>query len=304
MNPSFETNIPCSIYQNTGLPQMQCTNWFAANAGNPDYFHETYSCFSGFIPNNGFGWQYARTGSAYTGIGVYISPSVSFPYSREYLEGTLIDTLQQNHIYCVSFYVSAANKTQYYIDAIGLYLSNDSLFDVSTDTVLNNYTPQINNNPGNAITDTLNWILISGSYLAHGEEKFITIGNFKTNANTIVDSLSILSPGHEEAYYYIDDVSVTDCTVGINIIKPTTTQSKLYPNPTKQTQVYYTNTLAANQSGSLQLTDMLGNILATYNLNSGSNKITINTAAYAKGVYVVKVNVVGMVGESLKLVVE
>lgn len=306
MNPSFEDTIPCATWP--GFPQMPCANWFRPTVGSSDYFSVLYhylACPSVPAPSNPFGYQNAKTGIAYAGFGIYKAPFILNPNIREYIEGTLIDTLKAGHHYCVSFYTVAGDKCKFLSDAIGAYLSVDSIYDMNVDTALSNYTPQISNPTGNIISDTLNWTLVSGIYIAQGGEKYITIGNFYGNANTHIDSLNNNPPlGYHIAYYYIDDVSVTDCTVGINNINPATTQSKLYPNPTKQTQVYYTNTLAANQTCNLQVTDMLGNIMATYTLNSGSNKITIDTSAYAKGVYVVKINVVGMAGESLKLVVE
>jgi hypothetical protein len=303
MNPSFEDTIPCTIYQNLGTWQLQPTYWYSANAGSPDYFNSYYdfNCGSSAVPLNQLGYQNARSGIAYEGFAPFYSTTIPQGLNRrEYIGGILSDTLLNAHQYCVSFYIAVAERCKYVIDGIGAYLAIDSAVNYTLNTNLL-FIPQIVNPNGNIIYDTLNWVQISGTYLATGGEKYITIGNFKDDSHSFIDSTSGTADG---AYYFIDDVSVTDCTVGINNINSTTTQSKLYPNPTKQTQLYYTNTLAANQTGNLQVTDMLGNILATYSLNSGSNKITINTAAYAKGVYVVKVNVVGMAGESLKLVVE
>ena len=65
-------------------------------------------------------------------------------------------------------------------------------------------------NYGNpVITDTLNWIKVSGIYIAQGGEKYITIGNFFDNAHTYEDTLNAQSQ-YIEAYYYIDDVSVLE----------------------------------------------------------------------------------------------
>lgn len=298
MNPSFEDSIPCATYP--GPPQLQCDHWFMATGGSVDFY--TNVCSNTFygVPNNAFGYQIPRTGTTYCGLSTF--GPISSANNREYLEGQLIDTLKQGHSYCVSFYVVNTNNGIYYTPEIAAYLSTDSVFDQSFGGTLS-LIPQIENTNG-FIYDTLNWVQVNGTFVAQGGEKYITIGNFKDDVNTAIDSNSNTDQFFAFAYFYIDDVTVTDCTVGINNINSANTQSKLYPNPTKQTQVYYTSSLATNQTGNLQVMDMLGNIMATYTLNSGSNKITINTSAYAKGVYVVKVNVAGMAGESLKLVVQ
>ena len=59
------------------------------------------------------------------------------------------------------------------------------------------------------ITDTLNWVLISGEFIAAGGERFITIGSFKSNAQTAFDTTSWGTD--PRAYYYVDDVSVVAC---------------------------------------------------------------------------------------------
>jgi len=151
------------------------------------------------VPLNNFGYQYARTGNAYAGIGLYVSDNLNY---REYIEGRFIQSLIAGKNYCVEFYVVRV-KSQYAIDAIGAYLSTDSLLSLS----LLSYLPQISNPINNIITDTINWIKISGSFTSTGGEQFITIGNFNDDANTNAQYIEGPLPGG--AYYFIDDVSVT-----------------------------------------------------------------------------------------------
>lgn len=52
---------------------------------------------------------------------------------------------------------------------------------------------------------------VSGTYVASGGEKYITIGNFNNDANTdTVKTDTSLSSGNI-CYYYIDDVTVAEC---------------------------------------------------------------------------------------------
>ncbi|MCC6372962.1 MAG: T9SS type A sorting domain-containing protein [Bacteroidia bacterium] len=66
--------------------------------------------------------------------------------------------------------------------------------------------PQVTNPLGNIITDTLNWTLISGTFTANGDEKYLVIGNFLSDAAT---TKSIMIPTSTESWseYFIDDVS-------------------------------------------------------------------------------------------------
>jgi len=195
LNPSFEDTITCSSWP--GFPQMPCSNWFRPTNGSPDYFNELYhslACPSSPVPANPIGYQYAKTGIAYTGFATYVAPFILGPNGREYIEGILTDTLKGGHSYCVSFYVVASDKCKYLTDAIGAYISVDSLYNYNMDTALSNYTPQVTNPVGNILSDTLNWTLISGTYIAQGGEKYITIGNFYDNSNTNIDSLNNSPP--------------------------------------------------------------------------------------------------------------
>jgi hypothetical protein len=67
------------------------------------------------------------------------------------------------------------------------------------------YTPQIESNT--LLSDTANWIRISGLFLSQGNEQYITIGNFRDNSTT--DTIRVHNNNsYPYAYYYIDDVSV------------------------------------------------------------------------------------------------
>jgi len=302
LNPSFENTIPCWIFINLGTWQMQCTNWYSASGGSPDYFSETYDqmCYALPVPQSTAGYQYARTGVAYVGLAPFFTTIFpSYVNRREYIGGILSDTLKQGHEYCISFYVSVADGMKYVIDGMGLYLSVDSAVDYTINTNLS-FIPQISNPSGNIIYDTLNWVQISGTYIANGGEKYLTIGNFKDDANTAIDSTSA---SLIESYFFIDDVSVIDYTVGINEVNDNKDIGKLYPNPAR-TAVYYESELNDNENGLLELYDMLGNKLSAYKLNHGKNKITIGTLNYARGVYMVKVNISDRQPEFIKLVLQ
>ena len=279
INPSFEDTVQCN--QINFPPQLTCYPWFMPTNGSTDYFTQNATCgVDGFVPVNMFGYQYARTGIAYCGLGVW-SRSQLIPHYREYLEGILMDTLKIGHTYCVSFYVVNANITRFFSSDIQLYFSQDSAINYMTNYVMN-FTPQITNNNG-IIYDTLNWTQISGTYVAGGGEKFITIGNFKDDNTIILDSNTYAND--PSVYFYIDDVSVVDCTVGINEIENHQLQFFISPNPVDyELRIKYEFTNAT-----LEITNVLGNVVLIESVKSDEKNIKINVSDFAKGVYFVKV---------------
>ena len=303
LNPSFEDTIACPT--TTAIP-MQCKYWYTANIGSPDYFSEQPDIFCGTspVPLSNAGYQYARTGIAYVGLVTLMQPlNPNYLNRREYIGGELSDTLKQGHEYCVSFYISVAEELKYVTDGIGLYLSIDSAVDYTINTNLP-FVPQISNPSGNIIYDTLNWVQISGTYIANGGEKYLTIGNFKDNANTMIDSINNSVPQSQyESYLFIDDVSVIDCTVGISEVNDNLSIGKLYPNPAR-TVVYYEDNLNDIEKGIIQLQDISGRNLKEYNLKSGVNRITISVSDLAKGIYMVKIKINGRADENKKLLIQ
>lgn len=129
---------------------------------------------------------------------------------REYAATKLNKELKANEHYCISFFISLANFTNYGIEDIGAYFSYDTvqIEHIIADTI----NPQLINTNG-IISDTLNWVEISGIYIAKGGERFITIGNFNVNRPT--NYLKAHSSGGDYTYYYVDNVSVYPCNAPV-----------------------------------------------------------------------------------------
>ncbi len=204
-NPSFEIYSQCP----DSLNQLSfASGWFDPNGGTSDYFNSCSTNGLG-VPNNWVGSQPARTGEGYAGFGTQKQAPV-----REYVKGTLIDTLVQGKRYCVEFYVSlCGGYSSAGIDQLGAYFSND-IFVTSPEIIVN---PQIESPQDSAILDTIGWTRIRGIFIATGTECRITLGNFRADSTIKYDTLfSSLAP---QAYYYIDDISVieiSDCFAGSN----------------------------------------------------------------------------------------
>jgi hypothetical protein len=107
---------------------------------------------------------------------------------------------------------------------------------------------------------------------------------------------------YDEAYLFIDDVSVIDCTVGINEVNGYESSGKLYPNPA-HTLVYYEDNLNDVEKSVIQLQDLSGRNLKEYSLKSGANRVAIPVTDLAKGIYIVKIKINGRMNENKKLLI-
>src|SRR6478672_6241576 len=192
-NPSFENYSSCP----TGDSQLNALNWqVTANSGNstPDYYNVCNSGTQG-VPNNDAGNQNAYNGNAYIGIFCFYA---NVPL-REYIQSQLSAPLVGGQTYYVSFRVSLADEYGTAIGSLGAYISNNPLVGNGTFGPIV-VTPQIISS--SIISNTSSWTQITGSFVANGGERYITIGNFSTDAATprTTNPNTFIS---DMAYYYI-----------------------------------------------------------------------------------------------------
>jgi hypothetical protein len=81
-------------------------------------------------------------------------------------------------------------------------------------------SPRIGSPGGKYLSDTLNWMKISGSYVAKGNETYLSLGNFRdwNQTNYIQNNHCMNCVG----YYYIDDVSIIEINTKANAGRDTT----------------------------------------------------------------------------------
>jgi gliding motility-associated-like protein len=210
------------------------TKWYDPNGASSDY--ETYvmtllcpSHPTPGVPQNNFGWQWPKEGNAYWHFGSsYLETPVDTHTQREYVQTKLLVSLIAGHQYCVSFYVSLSDSCWYATDEIGAFFDDTATsFTWSWWSIGNinpgmlpdcNVWPVIPQVISNTyIIDRENWTLVSGSFVAEGGEKYITIGNF-TPDSVFLDHRLYVSGGSNyvgweaSVNYYVDVVSVYDCT--------------------------------------------------------------------------------------------
>ena len=279
-NSSFETVDSCPVtYRQIYL----ASPWFQPNnslgtttyCSSSDIFNACSVNADISVPSNIMGYQNARTGNGFAGE--YVDNNMG-ENSREYIEVPLSSSLIANKKYCVEFYVSLANVSQVATSSIGAYFSVDSLLQSTTIFYALDYvTPQIENPNGNYLNDTINWMLISGNFIATGGEKYMTIGNFNNPTNTNYQNLTW---GFDQgAYYYIDDISVIDCTnEGISTYN-NGTNINIFPNPVMDKLNVQVNNCEPTE---IILYDLSSRKLLQQTF---TNTTTINTEQLAKGMY-------------------
>ncbi len=213
-NPGFDSIIECpnpfGRYDIALAPP-----WESAGL-SPDLFN---TCgMGGFqVPYSGGtgSYQPAQSGGGYAGFTCYIGhPTLSVPFNtyREYIMTPLKKPLTKGNQYYLEFYVNARIDTIYdswcYIDAVGLAFSSEKVFFNFPIEPFLNLTPAIENK-GLVLSDTMNWMRVSGCYSAKGDEKFAILGNFRSSSETLVQPLY---PDSNNSlfisYLFCDDVGV------------------------------------------------------------------------------------------------
>jgi len=180
-------------------------------------------------------------------------------------------------------YVSLAAKSDFANNDIGMYFSDTLINDVNFQST--NYTPQVLDTI--TITDTLNWVLVSGCFTATTAAQYLVIGNFISPCLRGV----YLGGGWPMAYYFFDDISVMqipsctggqlNCTDGIP--EDENHKMKVYPNPVADMLTIENASIGAT----VEIINLLGEKIITQKITG--NKSQLNLHSMAKGIYFVRV---------------
>ena len=214
LNPSFEDSKEKKKEKISDIDQLSfCLN---PSKGTPDLISLFSKSALYKSPNNVMGFQKPHTGEIYIGIVIGNYPKSSFYNNlREYVTIELKEVLKPNNLYCVGMYISLANNVNYASDGIGVYLSNEK-FKTNQENLLltpffKSIIPNTYNISNKIISDTLNWVYVCDTIRVKGGEKYITIGNFKSDDSTKFIKIHRRTNSYFDAktsYYFIDDVSV------------------------------------------------------------------------------------------------
>lgn len=184
-NPSFEE------HKGKGADIKTATPW--KGVGTVDYYLKPEK-------RDTSRYKGARTGIAYAGL------RFQSDY-KEYMHVKLLEPLEKGQVYHFRMYVRLleSSNVTVTIKQLGAYFS-DYEFKVG---MVFEEEGLVDTTYNKGISGTLNWIVIQGDYRAHGGEKYVIIGNFRTKMKEDFVKRNKWSLFEfKEAYYYIDDISL------------------------------------------------------------------------------------------------
>jgi hypothetical protein len=162
------------------------------------------SCFSN-VPVTGVGYQQPKSGSDFIRVNFFCTNPCQPFNSRTYPRNRLKSNLISGKTYCVKYYVNVQDLSPLGSDHQEVLFTDNSIDTIKyVNAPLTFLNPQISNTV--VLTDTMNWIPLTGTFTANGTEKFMVLGNFKSDASTstLVANGSMSGAWAE---YFIDYIS-------------------------------------------------------------------------------------------------
>ncbi len=282
-NPSFEEKDSCPSGQYALTPR--CEGWYDPVSIMPIlpgtfYTYKDWGAASYYnicnnttvgVPENVAGIQEARSGDAYSGTLIFANAIwINVDRYMAYISIELNSSLKKGQTYYAEFHYSLAEGTSnddpnafldnlYFVE-LGMLFTDSAIIrglNTATEQPLNTYeTPQVKQMMGTDI-DTLNWIKVSGTFIAKGGEKHLTIGSFKEVDTTSQDAYT---------YIFIDDVAVIE-----EYTPPVlpTDDVKLFPNPSNDNIIWVSSTKGYLDNSKLYIYDEVGRLVYSFNFLNG-----------------------------------
>lgn len=286
-NAGFDMNVGCP----NQIGQIDKADGWSVWGGTPDYFHSCANSSNPIYgtPYNNRGYRTPRSGDAYIGLFTY---SIFMPNGREFVGRPLSAPMTPGTTYYFSMYVCQADVAVlgHTTNNIGVRFSTVSFSLVNPDTALNNAHIWATN----VIADSVNWVKVSGSFVADSAYTHIGIGNyFSDSATTIVPGTALSN----YAYYMIDDICVSDEIVTCDVLSAidenaASGKALLFPNPAsdKITVLFRQQT-----SGFLRVFDNMGKIILEKKVNAvEGEKLILEMNTAPAGIYNLMVNDINM----------
>ena len=265
-NGSFEDTIANPLGGTIG----DAVGWTSCNL-SPDYYNPAFDGDGfGFGTPNCFytGYQIPIYGNSFAGLGLTAIPE----QPAEFIAVQLTQPMVVGTKYYVSAHISKADQYPCATNNFCFRFYNSLYKSPSTPPILDNFA-HVRSTA--IISDTLNWNLVGGSFIADSAYQYLIIGNFFNLNQT--ERLHCMSA--DASYYYIDNVCVSSDSI-ICLIPTSIPNSdlqinelKVYPNPA-------CDLLSINNFGQTKkysLYNFTGEVCRTGQLIKGENLIDVNT---------------------------
>jgi outer membrane protein OmpA-like peptidoglycan-associated protein len=182
--------------------------WISPTLSVADLFLKSAKGTEVAVPENAYGSEEPMSGDNYAGIMAYSYKGKS---PRTYLQVKLTEQLKEGEEYCVTFHVSLSDLSKYATNYIGAYLSSNEVSANNNDVL--QFDPQIVSRRQIVYETQFYWTPICAKFIAKGGEEYLTIGNFtpeeRLKLNKAKRPQGFNTPQTNDAYYYVDNVSVT-----------------------------------------------------------------------------------------------
>jgi gliding motility-associated-like protein len=224
-NGSFEEYWECPTANDLNDGQLEkCKYWWKPTLGTSDYFNRCNTNGLADVPDNLYGNQEPFHGDGYVGfVLIAWNNSTTLIERNEYIQCQLLQPLSPCKEYKFSMNVTLAEASTHAMGKIGATFTINPIGEPGDDYL--NVEPKIVNSV--IIADTVNWISISGNFIADGGESYLTVGYFSdviTNDTLLIQDTGFNSYG---SYYYFDSLSlveigdVNNCDITIaNVFTP------------------------------------------------------------------------------------
>lgn len=288
-NPGFEEADSC--WQILGLGEIH--DWYSAYL-TPDYLLSClpYGSMNG-LPLNILTFQYPYEGEACIGLCTYVRTGDG-EEQREWIMAPLTEPLVPGQTYYCSFRANAAFGGNDQYPLVWLASSNVGMLFTTYDRHWYWNDPyQVAPNVaqvdyGEVLTDTMNWTLVGGSFVADSAYSYVMVGNFFSNELTdtvrFADPANVF-PWYDISYTLIDAVCVSPDPNGCEraqwIGEAEGGKPYVYPNPAIDA------ILIGNASGGMtEVLDMLGR--RVWSGMVVGNRFSLEVATWSRGAYVLR----------------
>jgi gliding motility-associated-like protein len=148
-------------------------------------------------------------------------------FYREYV-ATSIAPLTVGKTYNMTISVSLANNSRYATDGLGVFFSTYPINQPHLYTYLP-VTPQVDYSNYGVITDTMNWVTLSKTFVADSAYTNLVVGCFKSDYTIKVKSFAkgVIEDFTLASYYYISRIGIPD-----SMSNDTTEEITVMPNIT------------------------------------------------------------------------
>lgn len=297
-NPSFELQDTCPSAPGFvgGAKPLFWEKWNQS----PEYFDACVVSDTLIdVPQNGMGYQHALDGDAYVGHYTYGSGEY-----REYLGCQLLQPLVVGGTYSLAFYANVAMGGNYWApiwasNNVGMLFTMEPNIWTDQDEppfAIRNYAHLFS---ANIISDTANWTLVSGTFVADSAYQYLVIGNFFSNLLT--DTVHLFPAPSLGAYYFVDGVCVTmqgdvGCSFDNSVGQQYDPGLRIHPNPTSD---WLHITLGETHVTPYTIYDLVGRVVIEGWVAGGNLKVDVGQ--WASGEYLLSVGEVRK--QSVRLVV-